>query len=150
VSAPRWNTIINPANDPAPKSDASPISATNAVPVDSMGSFDGRLVETPEEGERARQLQAPNRATTWAKSQQPREKAMTGPRFEQTIIEVQVRCDLSPLSGSKGIGDFRISRNEGTGSGSDADRMTSASTLRRHRTYPQAARALDKEQDRRL
>jgi hypothetical protein len=71
-----------------------------------MGSFDGRLVETPEEAERARHLQAPNRATTWAKSQQPREKAMTGPRFEQTIIEVQVCCALSPWSGSKGIGEL--------------------------------------------
>ncbi|KAE8383759.1 zinc-finger domain-containing protein [Aspergillus bertholletiae] len=39
--------------------------------------------------ERSVQLQAPNRARTWAASQQPREKAMTGPRFEQTDMELQ-------------------------------------------------------------
>ena len=55
-----------------------------------MGAFDGRIVEKPAEGEQNRQLQAPNRASTWAKSQQPREVAMTGPRFEQTIMELQV------------------------------------------------------------
>lgn len=66
------------------------MSATNAVPVDSMGAFDAKLVEKPAEGEQNRQLQAPNRASTWAQSQKPREEAMTGPRFEQTIIQLQV------------------------------------------------------------
>jgi NADH dehydrogenase (ubiquinone) Fe-S protein 6 len=36
-------------------------------------------------------MQAPNRATTWASNQQPREQAMVGPRFEQTIMETQPR-----------------------------------------------------------
>ena len=35
--------------------------------------------------------QAPNRAVTWARSQKPREQAMTGPRFEQTNLEYQPR-----------------------------------------------------------
>ncbi|TPX14344.1 uncharacterized protein E0L32_005540 [Thyridium curvatum] len=33
--------------------------------------------------------QAPNRAGIWARSQQPRDKAMTGPRFEQTDFSLQ-------------------------------------------------------------
>ncbi|EED17799.1 NADH-ubiquinone oxidoreductase [Talaromyces stipitatus ATCC 10500] len=90
VSTPRWSdSASNPANDPTPKKSVPNVSATNAVPVDSMGAFDGRLVEKPVEGEQNRQLQAPNRATTWAQSQKPRAEAMTGPRFEQTIIELQ-------------------------------------------------------------
>lgn len=35
-------------------------------------------------------LQAPNRADVWARSQKPRSKAMTGPRFEQTDFSLQV------------------------------------------------------------
>ncbi|RPA87281.1 hypothetical protein BJ508DRAFT_197949, partial [Ascobolus immersus RN42] len=35
--------------------------------------------------------QAPNRETTWSRSQQPRSKAMVGPRFEQTVFETQPR-----------------------------------------------------------
>ncbi|KAI6246745.1 Lactobacillus shifted protein [Erysiphe necator] len=33
--------------------------------------------------------QAPNRVGVWSKSQNPRSKAMSGPRFEQTLIEIQ-------------------------------------------------------------
>lgn len=91
ITTPRWSDNASiPANDPTPKKPVPNVSATNAVPVDSMGAFDGRLVEKPAEGEQNRQLQAPNRASTWAQSQKPREEAMTGPRFEQTIIELQV------------------------------------------------------------
>lgn len=35
--------------------------------------------------------QAPNRAGIWSRSQRPRAEAMTGPRFEQTDFELQVR-----------------------------------------------------------
>ncbi|KAK6333819.1 hypothetical protein TWF730_004002 [Orbilia blumenaviensis] len=35
--------------------------------------------------------QAPNRKLTWARSQQPRAEAMTGPRFEQTDLALQPR-----------------------------------------------------------
>lgn len=82
------NTI--PANDPTPRQPKPNVSATNATPTDSVGAGDFALQESTEAGERSRQLQAPNRASTWAKSQQPRAQAMTGPRFEQTIMEVQV------------------------------------------------------------
>jgi hypothetical protein len=34
--------------------------------------------------------QAPNRLGTWSRSQKPRSKAMTGPRFEQTDFDLQV------------------------------------------------------------
>ncbi|KAI9470081.1 MAG: zinc-finger domain-containing protein [Benjaminiella poitrasii] len=33
--------------------------------------------------------QAKNRATTWSENQRPKEKAMAGPRFEQTDINTQ-------------------------------------------------------------
>ncbi|KAI0308211.1 hypothetical protein B0F90DRAFT_1681049 [Multifurca ochricompacta] len=38
--------------------------------------------------------QSPNRATTWSTSQRPRPAGQSGPRFEQTIMELQP----SPLS----------------------------------------------------
>jgi len=57
--------------------------------VTAFGAHDGVLQESAAEGERQRQLQAPNRSTVWSRSQQPRDRAMTGPRFEQTIIEHQ-------------------------------------------------------------
>ena len=34
--------------------------------------------------------QAPNRVGVWARGQKPRAQAMTGPRFEQTDLAVQV------------------------------------------------------------
>jgi hypothetical protein len=43
--------------------------------------------------------QAPNRVGVWSRSQKPRSKAMTGPRFEQTDFDLQVRND-----GKKGNG----------------------------------------------
>jgi NADH dehydrogenase (ubiquinone) Fe-S protein 6 len=33
--------------------------------------------------------QAPNRASTWSTNQQPRPAGQSGPRFEQTVMEVQ-------------------------------------------------------------
>lgn len=78
------------ANDPTPRKPTPNVSATNAEPTDSFGRHDGTLQESPEVAERIRSMQAPNRATTWASNQQPREQAMVGPRFEQTIMESQV------------------------------------------------------------
>ncbi|MCJ1246809.1 hypothetical protein MMC30_004018 [Trapelia coarctata] len=67
------------------------VSETNAVPVSTGGMWDKELQEIPEDAERRRQLQAPNRKEVWSRSQQPREVAMSGPRFEQTIMELQPR-----------------------------------------------------------
>lgn len=87
---PRLSENAMQPNDPTPRTPKPNVSATNATPVDSMGQADYSLQEDPEIGERIRSMQAPNRASTWAASQQPREKAMTGPRFEQTIMSAQV------------------------------------------------------------
>lgn len=77
-------------NDPTAPVVKPNVSETNAVPVDSMGSWDDSLQEDPAVAERMRSMQAPNRAGTWSASQQPRENAMVGPRFEQTIMQTQV------------------------------------------------------------
>lgn len=90
ATVPRFYENMMQPNDPTPKTPKSNVSASNATPVDSVGAFDAPLKEEPELGERNRHLQAPNRANTWAASQAPREQAMTGPRFEQTIMEYQV------------------------------------------------------------
>jgi hypothetical protein len=79
------------ANDPKADRPLPPnVSATNETPSSSEGSFDQVLVETVEEAEKMRTLQAPNRKGIWSRSQQPRERAMVGPRFEQTIMADQV------------------------------------------------------------
>ncbi|TGZ83679.1 hypothetical protein EX30DRAFT_338292 [Ascodesmis nigricans] len=76
VTTPKTPTTANTSTTnetPAPKSPHTP------VPIS----------ETVEAGELARHQQAPNRTTTWSRSQQPRELGMVGPRFEQTIIQAQ-------------------------------------------------------------
>lgn len=87
-----------PANDPKVKTrqPLSPVSATNELPVHSGGSRDAAMAESQQVGEEVRVAQAPNRATTWSRSQQPRAKAMVGPRFEQTIMEAQVGNLMAP------------------------------------------------------
>lgn len=94
-----------PANDPNPKPPKPNVSATNAVPTSSEGSFDQVLQESAEKGEELRVMQAPNRQAPnrkgiWSRSQQPREIAMSGPRFEQTIFEDQV-CDVRSIGYSR-------------------------------------------------
>ena len=85
-----------PANDPVARKEVQTISETNATATSSEGSFDKTLQESVEQGEKLRKQQAPNRQGIWSRSQQPREIAMSGPRFEQSIIEDQVchRCQL--------------------------------------------------------
>lgn len=82
-----------PANDPQSRPARSPVSATNATATSSEGSQDKVLQESVEQGEELRTMQAPNRKGIWSRSQQPREKAMVGPRFEQTIMADQVRWE---------------------------------------------------------
>ncbi|KAJ4377223.1 hypothetical protein N0V83_000046 [Neocucurbitaria cava] len=80
-----------PANDPV-KRDAKPnVSETNAMPTSSEGSFDKVLQEDVASAEKMRTQQAPNYKGIWSRSQQPREVAMSGPRFEQSIMEDQPR-----------------------------------------------------------
>ena len=78
------------ANDPTPPTETPNVSRTNETSITSSGASDATLQESADYGERQRRLQAPNRKDVWSRSQQPRDKAMSGPRFEQTIMELQV------------------------------------------------------------
>lgn len=80
-----------PANDPVKREAKPNVSETNAVPTSSEGSFDKTLQESVADGEALRTTQAPNFKGIWSRSQNPREVAMSGPRFEGTIMEDQVR-----------------------------------------------------------
>ena len=98
-----------PANNPKPevsKNDFK-VSSTNVLPSSSTGASDKPLVELPEEGEEKRVMQAPNRATTWSRSQQPRATAMVGPRFEQTIMEDQVCVQFALDVEQRGVRLYR-------------------------------------------
>jgi NADH dehydrogenase (ubiquinone) Fe-S protein 6 len=76
-------------NDPKKPKEVSNVSKTNELPTE-PGHLDARLQENAEEGEKQRMMQAPNRATVWSQNQNPRKDAMSGPRFEQTVMEYQV------------------------------------------------------------
>jgi hypothetical protein len=86
-----------PANNPSHNVTEAPrsSSSSNTMPITTVGAEDRALQEAPEEGEQKRLMQAPNRAGIWSRSQQPRGTAMSGPRFEQTIMEDQVCSTLS-------------------------------------------------------
>ncbi|KAJ6107132.1 Zinc finger CHCC-type [Penicillium sp. IBT 18751x] len=90
-AVPRLSENRMQANDPNPPVVKPNVSETNAEPTDSFGRWDATLQEDPAVAEKIRSMQAPNRASTWAASQQPRHEAMVGPRFEQTIMEAQPR-----------------------------------------------------------
>ena len=81
------------ANDPLPPKETPNVSLTDEVKTDAMGARDAPLQEMEGEGEKKRELQAPNRSGIWSRSQQPREVAMSGPRFEQTIMDTQACSD---------------------------------------------------------
>jgi len=77
-------------NDPNPPKEVPNVSKTNELPIETPHR-DAPLQEYAEDAEKLRVMQAPNRTDIWSRSQNPRAKAMTGPRFEQTIMEFQVR-----------------------------------------------------------
>jgi NADH dehydrogenase (ubiquinone) Fe-S protein 6 len=80
-------------DDPNPLKKVQNVSESNELPIETPHQ-DGRIQESVEDAEKLRVAQAPNRATVWSRSQNPRSQAMTGPRFEQTIMEFQV-CGAS-------------------------------------------------------
>lgn len=86
---------FNQANDPQGRKLTPNVSETDAKQVDTQGIGDKPLQESVEVGEERRELQAPNRPSVWSRNQMPRDLAMSGPRFEQTIMETQVRCVMS-------------------------------------------------------
>jgi NADH dehydrogenase (ubiquinone) Fe-S protein 6 len=79
--------------DPSPSKDVPNVSKTNELPIETPHQ-DAPLQEYTEDGEKLRVMQAPNRAGIWSRSQNPRASAMSGPRFEQTIMEYQVRQSI--------------------------------------------------------
>lgn len=91
-----------PTNDPNPPQPVQNVSDSNAVPISPQGLRyeELPLQEMPEDSERQRVMQAPNRKDPWSRSQQPRESAMSGPRFEQTIMEYQVCAFFIELWGN--------------------------------------------------
>lgn len=78
---------INVGNTPK---EVPNVSKSNELPIETPHR-DAPLQENAADAEKFRIQQAPNRATVWSRSQNPRAKAMSGPRFEQTIMELQVR-----------------------------------------------------------
>jgi NADH dehydrogenase (ubiquinone) Fe-S protein 6 len=80
-------------NDPNKPKDIPNVSRTNQLPTETPHR-DAPLQEMVEDSDEMRVAQAPNRTTIWSRSQNPRGKAMTGPRFEQTIMEAQVSRDV--------------------------------------------------------
>lgn len=70
------------------------VSKTNEqFPIETVHR-DEAIQERTEDAEKMRVSQAPNRAAVWSRSQNPRAKAMSGPRFEQTIMEFQVSLSI--------------------------------------------------------
>lgn len=76
-------------NDPNAPKEVPNVSKTNELPIETPHR-DAPLQENAADAEKLRVSQAPNRAAVWSRSQNPRAKAMSGPRFEQTIMELQV------------------------------------------------------------
>jgi NADH dehydrogenase (ubiquinone) Fe-S protein 6 len=83
-------------NDSKPSKEVPNVSKTNELPIETPHQ-DAPLQEYADDAEKLRVTQAPNRTGIWSRSQNPRAKAMTGPRFEQTIMELQVRGSLTLL-----------------------------------------------------
>jgi hypothetical protein len=111
---PKSTVAEIPANQPPSNAPPTPnVSETNEVVTSSMGSEDKPLQESVAEAEKMRSMQAPNRKSTWSRSQQPRDRAMVGPRFEQTIIADQVRKPRSCCSSSyaQAAGNIRQEAN---------------------------------------
>ena len=129
-----------PTNDPSPPKPVQNVSDSNAVPMSPQGlrDSDRPLQEMPEDSERQRVMQAPNRKEVWSRSQQPRERAMSGPRFEQTIMEYQVGFE------HESIGVPQALPVEGL---ADSYGNRAAPTRSSHQPHSPAAREMDKDED---
>lgn len=79
--------------------------------------------------------QAPNRKGIWSRSQRPRNEAMTGPRFEQTDFDLQVRMPRGHATAAT-LNEMLT--------------VTAAPILLGHGAHPQAARPLDSRPNRGL
>ncbi|KAH8671955.1 hypothetical protein BGZ60DRAFT_430391 [Tricladium varicosporioides] len=81
------NKEINVANA---SKEGPNVSKTDKLPIESVHSSEA-LPETVGDAGKQGVMQAPNRAAVWSRSQNPRAKGMSGPRFEQTTMEDQPR-----------------------------------------------------------
>jgi NADH dehydrogenase (ubiquinone) Fe-S protein 6 len=77
-------------NDPNKPKEVPNVSKSNELPTATLNKEVHAMQENVEIAEKLRVTQAPNRLGVWSRSQSPRSKAMTGPRFEQTIMDLQV------------------------------------------------------------
>jgi hypothetical protein len=100
-----------PANESNQTRTPPNVSETNELAKSSEGSFDQALQENVIDAEAMRVAQAPNRRGTWSTSQQARERAMTGPRFEQTFMQDQV-CGFWYLMALEGWRNGRDGRGK--------------------------------------
>ncbi|KAG0637207.1 putative NADH-ubiquinone oxidoreductase [Tuber brumale] len=64
-------------------------TTTATQPNNNLPSPNNTKALQQESVEAEHRPQAPNRATAWSRSQQPRELGMVGPRFENTDMELQ-------------------------------------------------------------
>lgn len=130
VSARRtYASSTNDQQESNPPKKVANVSKTNEVPVED--AHGGTLQESASDAENLRVTQAPNRLGVWSRSQNPRAKAMSGPRFEQTIMELQVSIVDHPLTLSL---NYVLQEQFGQKADSDTARTPSC-----HRAYPQAA-----------
>lgn len=83
-------------NDPTPPKKVPNVSKTNELPMETPHR-DAPVQEYVDEAEKFRVMQAPNRRDVWSRSQNPRANAMSGPRFEQTLITFQVIIPWCPV-----------------------------------------------------
>ena len=70
------------------------------IPIPAVPESEKTIQKVEEHGKEV-VPQAPNRVGVWSTNQRPREKAMTGPRFEQTEFGLQVR--MTPLDGDSSL-----------------------------------------------
>jgi len=81
---------LQETNAPSDPKEVPNVSKTNELPMETPHR-DAPLQEFADEAEEKRVMQAPDRKGVWSRSQNPRAKAMSGPRFEQTIMDLQPR-----------------------------------------------------------
>jgi hypothetical protein len=101
-------------NDPNPPKNVPNVSKTNELPIETP-QRDAPIQEYAEEAEKFRVMQSPNRAGIWSRSQNPRANAMSGPRFEQTLIKFQASAILCSIRSrnSEPLIDYNIEFYQG-------------------------------------
>jgi hypothetical protein len=114
------------------------VSKSNELPTETLNQA-APIHEKVEDAEKMRVMQAPNRATVWSKSQNPRPRAMSGPRFEQTMMQFQVRF----ISFMFGHGEFQLESLHILGS---LLTLFVARSGSRHQLDPQAASTMDPQE----